>query len=163
MIENICAKSPVQSNCHLEYWWLTYSPNCGGGVELLPSNTTTTRKGHRFYYLLSILLLQPTMQNKRSFSNTFVGGRKYLRENSSVIQLSIGVLAVDLFTELWWCCCTAPFFTSCPHYIFSQRPKTTEVFQISSQVGEPISITNTEYSNCHLHYWLLAHSRIVVV
>ena len=46
--------------------------------------------------------LQPLMQNKRGFLNTFTDSREYLCLKRYENRLSFGVVVVDLFTKLWW-------------------------------------------------------------
>jgi hypothetical protein len=100
IVEPIYAKNAIKSNFYLECWLLSYSQNCSGGGELVPSSCSTTRKKCRFHAIQPKLFSQPTMQNNESFSHMFVHSRTYLCEKSYEIQFLFGGLVVDLFTEL---------------------------------------------------------------
>jgi hypothetical protein len=100
MVENICAKNAIKSNFYLECWLLSYSQNCSGGGELVPSSCSTTRKKCFVHAIQTTLFSQPTMQNNRSFSHMFVDSGTYLCEKRYQIQFLFGVLVVELFTEL---------------------------------------------------------------
>jgi hypothetical protein len=101
MVENIRAKNTIKSNFYLECWLLTYSQNCSGGGELVPSNCSTTRKKCRFYSIQTTLLSQPTMQNNRSFSHMFADSRTYSWEKRYQIQFLFRALVLNLSTELY--------------------------------------------------------------